>query len=174
MTVVQGRLSVFPTSDTTKPTESLNVRVPVASDATTYDAPSAFAVTTPVSFTVTTVVLREAYWSIPGLESAVPAAVRTITVRTAVVPAFIEKAFEPLGARTVIDAGAFGSVVVDDEPHAAQIVSGNPYQSHRCRMPLTYSALGVSAAQCTRRALSCTVMTWQTSRVTRTPVVFHV
>lgn len=69
---------------------------------------------------------------------AVPAAVRTVTVSTAVVPAFIEKVFEPFGARTVINAGAFGSVVVVEEPHAAPITSDNP-QENRVRMPLTYS-----------------------------------
>ena len=161
-TVVQGprRLSVFATSDTTKPTESLSVRDPVVSDATTYDAPSLFAVTTPVPSTVTTVVLRDVNRKTPGLERAVPAAVRTVTVSAAVVPAFIEKTFEPFGARTVIDAGAFGSAgVVDDDPHAAQIDSVNPYQKRLVRMLLTYSTGPLGAAQRTRRAVSCAVVT---------------
>src|SRR6476660_6826988 len=158
--VVQGRLSFFTTSDTTKPTESLSVRDPVVSDATTYDAPSLFAVTTPVPSTVTTVVLRDVNTSAPGFGRAVPAAVRTVTLSAAVPPAFIEKTFEPFGARTVIEAGAFGSAgVVVDEPHAAQIVSGNQYQKRLGRMLLTYSARRGGAAQRTRRAVSCTVMT---------------
>jgi len=144
------------------------------SDATTYDAPSLFAVTTPVPSTVTTVVLRDVNRSAPGFGRAVPAAVRTVTLSAAVPPAFIEKTFEPFGARTVITAGAFGSAgVVVDEPHAAQIVSGNPYQKRLSRMPLTYSTRRVGAAQRTRRAVSCTVMTWHASRGTTTPVARH-
>jgi len=122
--VVQGCRSVFATSDTTKPTESLSVRFPALSDATTYDAPSVFAVTTPVPSTVATAVLRDVNWRIPGFEIAAPAAVRTVTVSVAVVPTFIEKVFAPFGANTVIDAGAFGSVVVvAEEPHAAQMAT---------------------------------------------------
>ena len=83
-----------------------------------------------------------------------------MTVSAAVAPAFIEKTFEPFGARTVIDAGAFGSAgVVDDDPHAAQIDSGSPYQKRLGRMLLTYRTEHLGAAQRTRRAVSCTVVT---------------
>ena len=96
----------------------------------------------------------------PGLGRAVPAAVRAVTVSAAVAPAVIEKTLEPFGAFTVIDAGAFGSSgVVEDEPHAAQIASGNPYQKPLGRMRLTYSAVLHGAPQRTSRAVSCTVIT---------------
>ena len=136
-TVVQGpgRLSDFATSDTTKPTESLSVRLPVASDATTYDAPSLFAVTTPVPSTVTTLALRDVNCRMPGVAIGVPSAVRTTTVSGAVPPVFMAKVAEPFGARTVSDVGAFGSVVVAvDEPHAAQRIRARPPESRRMRI----------------------------------------
>ncbi len=64
-----------------------------------------------------------------------PLAVRTVTVNAAVAPAFIEKALDPLGARTVSDAGALGSIVVDpDEPHAAHAMTKSPRESGRMRI----------------------------------------
>jgi hypothetical protein len=148
-TVVQGRLSVLATSDTKKPTESLNVRFPVVSDATTYDAPSLFAVTTPVSFTVTTVVLRDVNCRTPGLGMAAPEAVRTVTVSAAVVPAFMEKVLDPFGARTVSNAGALGSTVDDvDDPHAAHSANARFRSRERgARMALTYCAPRGGAAR---------------------------
>ena len=134
VTVVQGRLSVFTTSDTTKPTESLRVRFPAASDATTNDAPSLLAVTSPAASTVTTVVLRDVNWRVLGVASASPAAVRTVTVSAAVVPGFIEKRFVPFGARTVIEAGPLGSDGSADDPHAAQMANANPSKSRRIRI----------------------------------------
>jgi hypothetical protein len=74
---------------------------------------------------------------------AVPAAVRTVTVSAAVVPAFMEKVLAPFGANTLIDAGASGSEVdVAEEPHAAQIARPRTRMSRRMRIRCARGEVG--------------------------------